>query len=94
MKLWILRPRRDLEEGNDPWKPWYDKSFGFIIRAETETQARVIADSNGADENRGEFLRQKIADTKNPWLSAMYSTCEILSSEGNEELIMHDFAAA
>lgn len=55
MIVWILSARDDLDENDNPWKPWYDKNFGFIIRAKTEKEAREIADENAADENRGGF---------------------------------------
>ena len=40
MKLWILMPKENLNKGDDPWNPWYDKCFGMIIRAKTEEEAR------------------------------------------------------
>lgn len=52
MKLWLLRPIKD-------WIPWYDKSFGFVIRAESEDAAREMADKNRENEN---------AKNGNPWL--------------------------
>lgn len=92
MKLWILRPIE--KEGDNPWDPWYDKAFGFVVRAATEKKAREIAHGEAGDENRGKFLGGKIADTNGPWLDAKYSTCEILTAKGDEVLIMQDFAAA
>lgn len=84
MKLFILRPAGNLPETDSPWVPWYDKSFGFVIRAETEERAREIADSNAEDENRH----------KKPWLDAKYSTCVELLPDGREELVMLDLASA
>ncbi len=91
MKLWILRPIE--KKGDNPWNPWYNKAFGFVVRAATEEKARAIAHGEAGDENRGEFLSEKIANTKGPWLDAKYSTCEILTDKGDEGLIMQDFAA-
>lgn len=31
MKLWLLRPIET--EGPNLWDPWYDKAFGFVVRA-------------------------------------------------------------
>lgn len=49
MKLWELRPiNRTGEETPmggqkpDPWDPWYDRAFGFVVRAETAEDARRI----------------------------------------------------
>lgn len=38
MKLWLLRPVVGLDENDNPWWPWYDKAFGFVVRAETEAR--------------------------------------------------------
>ena len=83
MKLWLLRPITKKKGG--PWDPWYDKSFGFVVRAETEEKAREIADENAGDENH---------DEKHPWLNSYYSVCEELLKKGKEEIIMKDFASA
>lgn len=37
MRLWELRP---IDKDSGPWEPWYDKAFGFVVRADTEAQAR------------------------------------------------------
>lgn len=67
------------------WNPWYDKCFGFVIRAETEQRAREIADADAGDENREE---------NHPWLDPEQSTCTELTAEGKEEQIIKDFNAA
>ena len=40
MKLWLIRTR---DPTSGAWDPWYDKAFGFVVRAETEGQARKFA---------------------------------------------------
>lgn len=99
MKIFELRPVENLKDRDNPWNPWYDKSFGFIVRAETEAEARKIAnenagDENRGDENRGEFLNSKTANTKTPWLDKNYSTCIELTGNGEAGMIMEDFARA
>ncbi|GAG23345.1 unnamed protein product [marine sediment metagenome] len=94
MKIFELRPVEDLKDNDNPWEPWYDKSFGFIVRAETEAEARKHADENAGDENRAEFLNTKTANTKNPWLDEKYSTCVELNGDGEAGMIMQDFARA
>ena len=84
MNIYILRPS---SVNTDPWSPWYDKSFGFIVRAENEENARKIADENSGDEN-GEH------GIEHPWIDPQYSSCNILYSEGEECLIMEDFRSA
>ena len=94
MKLWLLKARDELPNGDNPWVPWYDKSFGFVVRAETEEQARQIAHENAGDENRGEFLQTTIADTEQPWLAPKYSECTELLQDGAAEMVLQDFHAA
>lgn len=91
MKLWILRPVENLPIGDNPWEPWYDKCFCFVVRSETEEEARKLAHENAGDENRGEFQGEKIADTKSPWLDAKYSTCVELTAEGDTGVVLSDF---
>ena len=94
MKLWILRPVEGLDKKDNPWEPWYDKAFGFVVRAETEEDAREFAHSGAGYENRGEFLSTKTANTNQPWKDAKYSTYTELLPEGEAGVVMLDFAAA
>lgn len=59
MNLYLLRPR---DEHHGPWEPWFDKVFGFVVRADTEAEARAVADTHGGDEN----------DEGHPWLDAAW----------------------
>ncbi len=94
MKLWMLRPADGLANDDNPWEPWFDKAFGFVVRAETEAEARAMAHGDAGDENRGEFLGRATASTKQPWLDAKYSACVELTAEGPAEVVMQDFARA
>ena len=94
MKLWLLRPADKLAKNDNPWEPWYDKAFGFVVRAETEAEARALAHADAGDENRGEFLKARTANTEQPWKDAKYSTCVELTAEGDAEVVMKDFASA
>ena len=85
MKLWILSPVKTLQDRDNPWKPWYDKAFGFVVRAETEEEARRLANEKAGDENRYEMRT---------WLDSTYSTCKPLTYEGTPEVVMRDFASA
>lgn len=82
MKLWILRPVDVEAHTQDPWNPWYDKSFGFIVRARDEASARQIAASDCGDEG------------KDAWLNDLLSTCEVLEVKGAAGILMKDFASA
>ena len=94
MKLWILRPVDGLSSDDNPWDPWYDKCFGFVVRAASEVEARQLATDQAGDEKRGEFLGDKIANTTTPWLEPKYSTCEPLTSTGESEVILQDVHSA
>ena len=94
MKLWLLRPVGGLDENDNPWGPWFDKAFGFVVRAETEAEARELAHAEAGDENRGEFLSAKTANTNQPWKEAKYSTCTELLPDGEAGVVMQDFHAA
>ena len=86
MKLWLIRPVENLaQDNNNPWEPWYDKAFGFVVRADTESEARNMAHDQSGDES---------ARTRAPWLDAVYSTCAELLPEGPAGVVMQDFHAA
>ena len=95
MKIWILRPNQNLPEEDNPWNPWFDKCFGMIIQAETETSARHIADANGEDETRDghdNFTNTNISN--HPWLNKRYSTCQELIATEDEKVILKDIQQA
>lgn len=79
MKLFELRPKKDLEKGNDPWDPPYDRCFAMVVRASCEERAREIAQDNGGAE---------MSKFNNPWKNPQYSTCVELTQKGEEGLII------
>ena len=79
MNIYLLRPF-NTESG--PWKPWYDKAFGFVVRAANEEEARRFASLEHGDE--GQF----------PWFDKLATSCEILNGEGPEGVIIKDYARA
>ena len=94
MKLWLLRPVGGLPVGDNPWSPWYDKCFGFVVRAATGQRAREIAMSKAGDEINDTFLGKRVSNTRTPWLDPKYSTCMELLQSGDEGRIISDFASA
>jgi len=78
MKLYILKAIYGIED----FSPWFDKSFGHLVRAESEIDARAIASRHCGDEG------------VEPWLNESKTTCEELTSDGEEEHLMVDFALA
>lgn len=84
MKLYLLRPidENDVGSLDNPWEPWYDKAFGFVVRAKDEETARKLASEKCGDEKA------------NAWLDAKYSTCDELTSNGEAKVVIRDFASA
>jgi len=81
MKLWLLIPGPD----ESAWTGW-DMAQKFVIRAETEEQARKLADSCGGEETiTGEYDWQP--QENHPWLDSNQSTCAELLPDGEEEVI-------
>lgn len=86
MKLWLLTANEELPKDDNPWEPWWDKTFGFVVRAETEEDAREIAAENGSDEVRD--------SGKQSWLEPKYSTCIELTASGEQGVILEDHRLA
>lgn len=86
MKLWILKPAKDfavcLPRVGDPWGNCWDCYLGFVVRAETELDARKIASqARGGDESRA----------VNVWLDEKYTICGELLASGDPGIVMSDF---
>ena len=79
MKLFLLRP---INDAAGPWDPWYDKAFGFIVRALNEEDARILAGEECGDEGTMS------------WLSDSLSTCTEITDAGESCVIIRDFASA
>ncbi len=60
---------------------------GFVIRATTEREAREIARKNA----RSSFNDQ-VPSTNDFWLNFKFTTCEIISENGNSQLILTNFS--
>jgi hypothetical protein len=74
MKLWILKRLTD--------RPQFDVNDGFVIRAETAEDARVIASQQrGGDEGA------------RTWLEPERSSCCELTADGPPEVVLTDFNA-
>lgn len=89
MKLWLLRPVEGLPDSGNPWEPWYDKAFGFVVRAQTESEAREIAHQNSGDEKR-----EANGPSEEPWRQPQFSTCVELTHDGPEGVVICDFHSA
>ena len=93
LTTWLLRPKDNLKKDDNPWDPWFDKCFGFVVRTKDEKSAREYADANAGAENKGGFVGNR-AITIHPWLDGNYSTCTQLTVEGKEGIIIEDMRRA
>lgn len=77
MKTWLLRPI----EGAHPWTRWYDKAFGFVVRAYNEADARGFASTACGDEG------------PDAWRDPELSSCTRLTNEGDPGVVLRDYCA-
>lgn len=75
MKAWLLRPMND-EAG--PWSEFFDRIFGFVVRAENESHARSLAAEQAGDEG------------PDAWLCPHHSVCVDISGDGPAGVILFD----
>ena len=89
MRVWILRAREDLKADDNPWEPWYDKTFGVVVRAGSEGDARRLANESGGAEV-GPIRTDEYRTGGDPWLDPAYSTCEELTGNGEAGVLLRD----
>lgn len=108
MKLWLLKVKYTDASNNQPlseaWVPPWDKTFGFVIRAETEEEAREIAQANGGGETEdaskwalinGSFQKKPAPEAcKDVWLKPEYTSCTELLSDGPAGVVLADTGAS
>lgn len=81
MRLWHLYPREDLPADANPWRPWYDKCFGAVVRAKSEYEARRLAAEQAGDEGPA------------AWRNPENSLCEPLDHKGTAGVVMRDYGS-
>lgn len=89
MKLWILEPL-DIEAA--PWEgSLVDKRIKFVIRADSEKEARELAQKDGMDElhtrNRD---HQWHSEAQLVWTNPELVSCKELTADGPAEIISHE----
>ena len=90
-KLWLLKPINNSKQSL--WDPWYDKAFGFVVRASTASEARAFAQAKAGTEAEGSDWQDE--STNIPvWTSPELTSCELLVPEGEEGIVLRDFRAA
>lgn len=83
MKLYLLRPATNILK-NSPWDPWYNKAFGFVVCADNETDARMLATAQAGDE---------VHYNPTAWTDPRLSTCVELTADSPAGVIARDFHA-
>lgn len=63
------------------WDPWYDTAEGFVVIADSEDEARALADANGGNEN----------EKRRPWLDPSLTFCHELTADGVARVVLRDF---
>ena len=77
-EIFVLRPITG-DEKVGPWHPWYDKIFGFVICASTQSEARAMAAAKCGAEGAA------------VWLDPRMTTCTNIDNMRDEtRIIMRD----
>jgi hypothetical protein len=82
-----------LERKSHPWRPWFEKVFGVVVRASNETEARSLAQEEAGSEGLGVYRDLGCAQEERAaavWLDARYTTCEELIAEAPPAVILVD----
>jgi hypothetical protein len=92
MQLWILRPQLEvLEREAHPWTPPWDKTMGVLVRAETEEDARRLAQTKAGFEGEGIYARLGLTEdevAEKVWLAEKWTVCEELTPDGEAGVIL------
>lgn len=89
MELWLLRPKASLLASDNPWevqRPFFMPSYGYVIRARTEKEAREMAQSIAGDERLWRLETY-------PWLDSHYTSVVRIKEHGKREVIIADRGA-
>lgn len=97
-RLWLLRPHAEvLARKSHPWRPWFDKVFGIVVRAENEAQARALAQSGAGTEGLGIYRGLGCSDeaiTAGGSLDSAYTAYDELDPAGPVGIVLVDRRAA
>ena len=93
-RLWLLRPHAEvLERKSHPWRPWFEKVFGVVVRAPNETKARALAQKAAGSEGLGIYREVGCAQEETAiavWLDRARTACEELEVDGPPAIILVD----
>jgi hypothetical protein len=80
-----------LERPAHPWTPPWDKTMGVLVRAETETDARQLAQAKAGSEGQGIYLKFGLFEdeaAENVWIAPEWTECEVLTAAGEPGVIL------
>lgn len=84
MRLWLLTRNYHEGDNDNPANPWHwtwDCAYGFVVRANSESEARQFAaDDSGTEGDEA-------------WLNPEWSHCVELTPEGDAGNIIRNFLA-
>ena len=91
MELYLLEPKDkykndEVDNKENPWSPWYDKTFGFVIAAESEKEARKIADKR----NHKWYSSHGSKHYEGLWLDDNYAKCINLKNINDKGIVLSD----
>jgi hypothetical protein len=93
-KLWLLTPHLHvLARKVNPWRPWYDKVFAAVVRAESEKRARELVQSDAGHEGLGIYAALGMEDEEvalTVWLDDEYTRCVPLQARGKAGVLVVD----
>lgn len=82
MRLFLLEPAEATKTHRRTQHRWgYDCTYGVVVRAKNEAQARELAASVAGDEG------------KDAWLDAALTSCSPLKAAGSAGVVLQDFLA-
>jgi hypothetical protein len=94
MKLWLLSPHPEvLARDVNPWRPWYDKVFAAVVRAESEARARELLQAQAGHEGLGIYQALGMNEEETAltvWLDEEYTRCLHLGSQGRAGVLVID----
>jgi hypothetical protein len=82
-----------LARRRNPWRPWFDKVFGLVVRANNEAEARALAQARAGNEGLGIYREFGFGEEEialGVWLDPDYTACEALAHDGPPGVILVD----
>jgi hypothetical protein len=93
-RLWLLTPHAGILRGDvNPWRPWYDKVFAAVVRADSEDQARELVQAQAGHEGLdiyGALGMEEEEAAPMVWLDNRFTSCIELQAHGAPGIVIID----